>query len=241
MFHFLQLCICNHMQRLRKSHSCAARKDTLCFWGETTQSGCEFWSGCSWSTSNSGSSASCTGSFSSCASPFAKTLLPFFCEKQDDSWKILQRSTQAKSSEAPSWIFPHELAHPQDKPRRVTATCGQAVAGGPRLALAQREAQVAWSVTFVMFFFNYADRIWIVIVTKACFIVTRDCCDLERIKPWNSFWMQVLNVRQSRSLWTWLLRANQRNLPNILLCKDWRVILQWRHCVYLQRRMLGGI
>ncbi|CAL1128791.1 unnamed protein product [Cladocopium goreaui] len=28
-----------------------------------------------------------------------------------------------------------------DKPRRVTATCGQAVAGGPRLALAQREAQ----------------------------------------------------------------------------------------------------
>lgn len=45
--------------------SCSG-SSTFCA-GETTQSGCEFWSGCSWSTSNSGSSASCTGSFSSCA------------------------------------------------------------------------------------------------------------------------------------------------------------------------------
>ena len=96
MFHFLQLCICNHMQRLRKSHSCAARKDTLCFWGETTQSGCEFWSGCSWSTSNSGSSASCTGSFSSCASPFAKTLLPFFL--REARWQ-LENSPKKHTSE----------------------------------------------------------------------------------------------------------------------------------------------
>ena len=88
----------------------------------------------------------------SCASPFAKTLLPFFL--REARWQ-LENSPKKHTSEikrSSSWFFPHELAHHQDKPRRVTATCGQAVAGGPRLALAQREAQVAWSVTFVMFF-----------------------------------------------------------------------------------------
>ena len=74
-------------------------------------------------------------------------------------------------------FFPELVCFPKDKPRRVTAICGQAAAGGPLgLARAQREVQVAWFVTSVCFFFVTDSQMASELpVSKAWFTVTRDC------------------------------------------------------------------